>query len=223
MEDLRKKALLIDLDGTLINTLPDRITAVQFALKSLGLPKILDENVRYYIGDGVFNLSQRALLESLRDNPQLIDGKLIQALANCYESYYLEHICEDTVLYPTAKETLLQLREQGIPMGLITNKKNVLTHSLIQSLGIADLFNVVMAGEDGAHKPAPDLLNKAVERLGVSVSDVLMVGDSLDDYHASQSAQITMVGVSYGYRPLSNNDVPYLINAIEEILSIFIE
>lgn len=218
MKDCKVKAVLIDLDGTLVNTLPDRIAAIQYGLKSLDLPAIDDQNVQYYVGDGVWLLSERTLQESLANDPNRITDELIQALADEYEAYYLAHICEQTILSKGALELLDALKSNNIAIALITNKKNDLTDALLKSLGIYDYFDVIMAGQDGVHKPAPDLLLKALQVLNIEAKDAVMIGDSLDDREAAKLANIDMIGVSFGYRPLSKDDVPYLMNDLQEAL-----
>ncbi|MGL4674067.1 MAG: HAD family hydrolase, partial [Wohlfahrtiimonas sp.] len=106
----------------------------------------------------------------------------------------------------------------NIAIALITNKKNELTYALLKSLGVHEYFDVIMAGQDGAHKPAPDLLLKALQALNIEAKDAVMIGDSLDDREAARSANIDMIGVSFGYRPLSENDVPYLMDDLQEAL-----
>lgn len=218
MKDCKVKAVLIDLDGTLVNTLPDRIMAIQYGLKSLGLPAIDDHNVQHYIGDGVWLLAERTLQESLANDPNRITDELIQALADEYEDYYLAHICDATTLSKGALELLSALKEHNIAIALITNKKNELTHALLKSLDIHEYFDVIMAGQDGAHKPAPDLLLNALQMLNIEAKDAVMIGDSLDDREAARLANIDMIGVSFGYRSLSTSDVQYLMDDLQEAL-----
>ena len=213
MKDSKIKAVLIDLDGTLVNTLPDRIAAIQYGLKSLGLPAIDDKNVQHYIGDGVWLLAERTLQESLANNLDRITDELTQALADEYEAYYLAHICEQTILSKGALELLQALKKRNIWIALITNKKNELTDALLKSLGVYEYFDVIMAGQDGAHKPAPDLLLKALQTLNVDAKN------SLDDREAARLANIDMIGVSFGYRPLTKHDVTYLMDDLREALA----
>lgn len=219
MKDSKIKAVLIDLDGTLVNTLPDRIAAIQYGLKSLGLPAIDDKNVQHYIGDGVWLLAERTLQESLANNLDRITDELTQALADEYEAYYLAHICEQTILSKGALELLQALKKRNIWIALITNKKNELTDALLKSLGVYEYFDVIMAGQDGAHKPAPDLLLKALQTLNVDAKNAVMIGDSLDDREAARLANIDMIGVSFGYRPLTKHDVTYLMDDLREALA----
>lgn len=218
MKDCKVKAVLIDLDGTLVNTLPDRIAAIQHGLRGLDLPAIDDANVQSYIGDGVWLLSERTLQESLVNDPNRITDERIQALADEYEAYYLAHICEKTTLSKGALKLLNALKQNNIAIALITNKKNELTHALLKSLGIHEYFDVIMAGQDGAHKPAPDLLLKALKTLNVDAKDAVMIGDSLDDREAARLANIDMIGISFGYQPLTQNDVQYLMDDLQEAL-----
>ncbi len=218
MKDCTVKAVLIDLDGTLVNTLPDRIAAIEHGLRTLDLPAINDHNLQNYIGDGVWVLSKRTLRESLANDPDRITNELIEALADEYETYYLAHICEQTVLSKGALELLMALKSANIKIALITNKKNELTHALLKSLGIDEYFDVIMAGQDGKHKPAPDLLLKALQILNIESKDVVMIGDSLDDREAARLANVDMIGVSFGYRPLTNDDVKYLLDDLQEAL-----
>lgn len=219
MKDSKIKAVLIDLDGTLVNTLPDRIAAIQYGLKSLGLPAIDDKNVQHYIGAGVWLLAERTLKESLANNLDRITDELTQALADEYEAYYLAHICEQTILSKGALELLQALKKRNIWIALITNKKNELTDALLKSLGVYEYFDVIMAGQDGAHKPAPDLLLKALQTLNVDAKNAVMIGDSLDDREAARLANIDMIGVSFGYRPLTKHDVTYLMDDLREALA----
>jgi phosphoglycolate phosphatase len=166
----------------------------------------------------VWLLSERTLQESLANDLNRINNELIQALANEYEAYYLAHICEQTILSKGALELLDALKNNNIAIALITNKKNELTDALLKSLGIYDYFDVIMAGQDGAHKPAPDLLLKALQVLNIDAKDAVMIGDSLDDREAAELAKIDMIGVSFGYRSLNTNDVHYLMDDLQEAL-----
>lgn len=217
------KVLLVDLDGTLVNTLPDRISAINYMLTTLDFPKINETNVQSYIGDGVYILAQKTLKESLQATPEQITDALIQQAADLYEAYYLEHICIKSALYPNVLETLQKVSAQDIKIALITNKRSCHSKELIYALNLEQYFTVIMGGEDGAHKPAPDLLLHALKRMNVSPNEAIMVGDSLDDYNAATSAHISMIGVSYGYRPLVYNQVPILINNFAELIPYFIK
>ncbi len=214
--------LLIDLDGTLINTLPDRISAIQHMLTTLNLPPIKAENIQLYIGDGVYKLNQRVLAESLND-PNFCEETLIQKAIQLYESYYFDHICENSFLYPTALDTLVTLHDHGIQLALVSNKKTIHTQKIIQELNLSSLFSVILGGEDAAHKPKPDLLLLAMKHLKAIPQHTLMIGDSVDDITASKGAGINMIGVSYGYRPLNETLCPTLINSFSELIPILKE
>lgn len=223
MVQMKKRGLLIDLDGTLINTLPDRVVAIQYALKQMQLSAVQNDNIQHYIGHGVMNLSQQVLAESLQRPVDAIEKELIHSLAHHYEAYYLDNICDQTHLYHNALVLLQTLKARGVPIALITNKRNAHTLSLIRSLNIHQYFDVIMAGEDGVHKPSSDLLVKGCNHLKLQVDEVLMVGDSMEDYQAAQSAGILMVAVGHGYQSLTNQDVLYLIHDLIEILPYLVD
>lgn len=191
------RAVLFDLDGTLVHTGPDIAAAVNRMLADMGrgsypLARILD-----WVGEGAPRLVERALAEGRSGRPPAAD--LEQGLALFYD-YYAAGICVRSEPYPGARRILEALRSTGILTGCVTNKPARLSRSLLETLGLASMFDVVVGGDTLAFKkPRPEPILHACRLLGVLPAEAVYVGDSMTDCRAAQAAGTPMVAVTYGY------------------------
>ena len=191
------KAILFDLDGTLVDSLPDIIASVRLTEKELGLAGCSDEQVCHWIGNGAKVLIRRVLTGDMDSIPS--DAAMDEAFAVFMRHYAVQGI-KLTRLYPGAEDVLKKLRQQPVRIGLVTNKPKVITVELIKKLNIEHYFDVVLGGGDVANpKPHGEMLITAAEKLGVAVKDCLMVGDSSNDVQAARNADIPVVAVRGGY------------------------
>ncbi|HEV2112147.1 MAG TPA: phosphoglycolate phosphatase [Gammaproteobacteria bacterium] len=186
-----------DLDGTLVDSVPDIAFAVDQTLKELGLPPLGHEQVRGLVGDGVTRLLKRALTGERNGNP---DAKQLERAMALFRRAYSEHLCVDSRLYPGALD-LLNALQGRCRLACITNKSSVFTDPLLAALGVDRYFDLTVSGDTlPALKPDPRPLSYAAERFRLAPRDCCMVGDSRNDVLAAKAAGFRALALSYGYR-----------------------
>jgi phosphoglycolate phosphatase len=188
------KAVLFDLDGTLLDTLDDLAAAVNRALISLGCPAHSVEAYRTFVGDGAATLIRRALPKDAA--PSLHS----RALAAFVEDYR-EHMIVETAPYPGVPELLDALSSLGTPMAVVSNKPDAMTQTLRDELLGSWSFGFVAGQREGApKKPDPEIALQAARALGAEPSQCFFVGDSDVDITTGRRAGMIAVGVSWGFR-----------------------
>ena len=194
---LSARALLFDLDGTLADTAPDLTRALNRVLNSFDFPAVTVENTRNWIGNGIRRLLEQALAAEGKKkvSPEFVD----QGVA-LFEPFYAEMVWTDSVCYPGVVDGLAELRRMGYKMGCVTNKPRSCTGKLLEHSGLADFFEVVVAGDDLVEtKPAPAPLLHAADQLKVSPKDCVVIGDSRNDIDAARAAGMAVLAVTWGY------------------------
>ncbi|BDA83299.1 phosphoglycolate phosphatase, bacterial [Aureimonas sp. SA4125] len=190
------KAVLFDLDGTLIDSAPDIHASLNQTLESLGEPPFLLEAVVGMIGGGVPKLIERAYAALGKD----IDPASLDRVVDRFLAIYKPRATELTTLNAGASDTTRSLGESGMPIGVVTNKPEAETREILVHFGLADLMAIIVGGDAGPEKkPAPGLLLLACERLGLAPADVVFVGDSENDVDAAKAAGMAVVAVRGGY------------------------
>ncbi|MET0089419.1 MAG: phosphoglycolate phosphatase [Candidatus Thiodiazotropha sp.] len=193
----KPKMILIDVDGTLVDSVPDLAYCVDEMMQRLGRPAHGEDKVRDWVGNGVERLVRRALVGQLEGEPD--DADFDRAYPMFLE-LYAENTSQRSLLYPGIREGLDYLKAEGYRLGCVTNKAAQFTLPLLRDLGIHDDFEIIIAGDTLAKKkPDPLPLLHAAERLGVAPADALMVGDSQSDVKAARAAGFQIVCMSYGY------------------------
>lgn len=191
------RAIAFDLDGTLVDSVTDLAAAANVAREALGLAPLPPERVKSFVGDGVAVLVKRAITDDPTGEPSA--ESLEQALAS-FHAHYGEHLADHTRPYPGVIDGLQQFQAQGLPLAIVTNKPEHHTHKLLQHLGLAGFFRVVMGGDSlPTRKPAPEPLLAVAERLAVEPAELLMVGDSENDVLCARAAGCPVVVMRYGY------------------------
>ena len=189
--------VLIDLDGTLIDSVPDLAYCVDALMSQLGLPPRGEAKVRQWVGNGIERLVKRALLDQLDGEP---DQALLDKALSIYLALYKENLSKRSRLYPGVKEGLQFLHGAGYKLGCITNKAAAFTEPLLKDLGIYGYFRIVVSGDTlPVKKPDPLPLLHAAQFFKVEPSQALMVGDSISDVKAARAAGFQVICVSYGY------------------------
>jgi phosphoglycolate phosphatase len=189
--------VLIDLDGTLIDSVPDLAYCVDALMAQLGLPARGEAKVRQWVGNGIERLVKRALLDQLDGEP---DPALLAKALPIYLELYKENLSKRSRLYPGVKEGLQFLHDAGYKLGCITNKAAAFTEPLLKDLGIYDYFQIVVSGDTlPVKKPDPLPLLHAARFFKVEPSHALMVGDSISDVKAARAAGFQVICMSYGY------------------------
>ncbi len=193
----RPEMVLIDLDGTLVDSVPDLTFCVDEMMKELGMPNRGEARVRTWVGNGVERLVRRALTDSLDGEPE---DELFQRAYPIFLRLYAENTSGRSQLYPGVREGLDYLRSAGFKLGCVTNKAEQFTLPLLDDMGIRDYFAIVVSGDSLAEKkPHPLPLLHAAEFFGVEPANALMLGDSMSDVKAARAAGFNVVCMSYGY------------------------
>ncbi|TXH72999.1 MAG: phosphoglycolate phosphatase [Thiothrix sp.] len=198
MTRFQAKLVLIDLDGTLVDSVPDLAYSVDQTMLRLGLPLRGEAAVRTWVGNGVKTLVERALTNHLHQPAD--PNELEQALA-IFMAIYAENTSQRSRVYPGVLEGLDFLQAcQSLKLACVTNKAEQFTHKLLKDLGLFERFALVISGDTlPEKKPHPLPLLYAAEQLGVSASAAIMLGDSKSDVKAARAAGFKMIAVSYGY------------------------
>ncbi len=187
----RARAVLLDLDGTLLDTVADLAAAVDAMLVELGRTPIGESVVRNYVGKGARVLVRRALAGSL-DGP--CDEKVVDAAMPVFERHYARENGASARLYPNAVEGLDAMRAKGLALACVTNKPQPFTDALLSRTGLAPYFTAIVGADARlARKPDPASLLHACERLGIAPLQAVAIGDSMNDVQAARAAGIPVM------------------------------
>lgn len=187
------KAIVFDMDGTLLNTLQDLTNAVNVVLEKYGLPVKTTEEVCKVVGNGAGNLV-KGLLPDEEKHPQF------EAILEEYKVYYAEHCEEETRPYDGILELLQEVKKRGFQMAVVSNKPDGAVKVLAEKY-FDGCFQVAVGDQEGyQRKPAPDLVYKALEELKVSKEEAIYVGDSDVDLMTAMNAELPCVSVTWGFR-----------------------
>jgi phosphoglycolate phosphatase len=185
------KALVFDLDGTLIDSKRDLVLSVNATLRELGRAELAEDLVASYVGSGAPILISRALGGA----PQPDE---LQRALKFFLAHYEEHKLDFTKEYPGVRETLEQLH--GVPMAVLTNKPVNISVRIMEGLGLAQFFRAIYGGNSFAtKKPDPLGANTILEELGVSGEQAVMVGDSEVDVQTARNARMISAIVNFGF------------------------
>ena len=191
------RLIAFDLDGTLIDSAPDLVEAVNFALTKLDKPTHSQATIQQWIGNGADVLVKRALLNNWHV------GEIPEDFEEAFElfkTYYAEHDWVHSRLYDGVLETLDTLKSDGFKLACITNKTARFTNPLMETAGLASYFDFIASGDTFAEmKPNPLPLLETAKLLNVAPENAWMIGDSINDISAGKSAGFKTIAVSYGY------------------------
>jgi phosphoglycolate phosphatase len=194
---LNVKAVMLDLDGTLADTVADLAVATNEMLRALARPELPEPLIRTFVGKGIVKLVERALAGSLEGT--VPPAQLERALP-VFERCYAQANGSRSALFPGAIEGLEALRAMGLPLACVTNKAARFTAPLLERLGVAGYFAQVIAGDTlPQKKPDPQPLLHACRAFGVAPHEMLMIGDSVNDAAAARAAGCPVFCVTYGY------------------------
>ena len=193
----KPEMVLIDVDGTLVDSVPDLAYCVDEMLKAIDMPPHGEDEVRHWVGNGVERLVRRALIGQLDGEP---DDALFAKAYPIFMDLYKDNTSKRSELYPGVKEGMDYLRDAGYKLGCVTNKAAAFTHPLLKDLGLFDYFESVVSGDTlEKKKPDPLPLTYSAEKLGVLPENSLMLGDSMSDVKAARAAGFQIICMSYGY------------------------
>lgn len=187
------KAVLFDLDGTLLNTIDDLAAAGDHTLRALGLPTHSVAEYMGFVGNGIPKLIERMV-------PQPADPDTVRRAARIFDEYYQQHKEDATAPYPGIPELLDTLLHRGLRLAVLSNKKHEMTAPIIRHY-FGDRFCAVQGLTDGmAAKPDPAGAERLVAALGLPKNEILYVGDSDTDMQTARNAGLTACGVLWGFR-----------------------
>ena len=209
----RYKAVIFDLDGTLLDTLTDLAEGTNYALRINGFPERTLDEIRRFVGNGARKLIERAVP----------DGQVEEALEKVrqdFNVYYKIHCKDHTGPYPGIMEMLQELVQQGYSLGVVSNKPDFAVQELIPEY-FPDIFASISGERQGvAKKPAPDLIREAMKNLHADSSEAVYVGDSEVDLEAAANAGIPCISVAWGFKGrkfLEEQQAEMIIEAPAEI------
>lgn len=211
------KAVVIDLDGTLLDTAPDLADAAMAMAADLGLPAIELAEVKTYIGNGVSRLVKRVLTRDMHAEPEA--GLFARALP-LYEKHYGAGVSRKSRPFPGVVEGLEAFRASGVHLACITNKAERFTLPLLKDTGLYDYFELILSGDSlPEKKPSPLPLLHACTVFGCEPEELLLIGDSLNDTQAARAAGSPVFCVPYGYnrgRPVDELDLDAVVSSLAE-------
>ncbi|MGN0519576.1 MAG: HAD family hydrolase [Candidatus Fimenecus sp.] len=192
-----KKAIVFDLDGTLLNTLEDLADSTNYALRSCCLPERTLEEVRRFVGNGIRKLIERAV-------PANTPKNTIDECFTVFCAHYKQNMENKTAEYDGISDMLSVLFDAGYKMAIVTNKADFAAQALCSKLFGKYVKTVVGSVDSRPNKPAPDGVYYALEKMGVSKEEAVFVGDSEVDILTAKNADIDAIGVLWGFRDLTD-------------------
>ena len=203
MKTFQPKLIMIDVDGTLVDSVPDLAYCIDEMMQKLGLQKWGEAKVRQWVGNGIPKLVERALTGELEKRPikEVFDVAYLIFL-----DLYEDNTAQRSYLYDGVREGLDYLKSQGYQLGCVTNKSEQFTHPLLKVLGIFNDFKIIISGDTLAkRKPDPMPLLYCAEHFNLKPEECLMLGDSVSDVKAARAAGFDIICMSYGYN--HGNDI----------------
>lgn len=197
MQDI--STFIFDLDGTLVDSVPDLAHALNATLHDMGLPNYPETTIRHWVGNGARMLVERGLSGSTsishgQSNPQ------INAALDKFLAHYRALVCQYSALYKGVFDTLATLKRKQYNLALVTNKPEEFIPPILNAYSLNDMFLVTLGGDSlPEKKPSPMPLLHVSDTLNVAPETCIMVGDSKNDILAAQAANMKSVGLTYGY------------------------
>ena len=210
------KAVIFDLDGTLLNTLDDLANAVNYGLSQNGFPTHETEKYKMFVGNGTDMMITRALPENKRD------GETLDKVRKLYFEYYNAHSGEFTRPYDGIPELLNSLKARGLKLSVVSNKIDFMVQLVVKEY-FGDVFDFITGQADGVKpKPDPSMVFGAMKALDVEPQECIFVGDSGVDAETGKNSGSFMVGVLWGFRgeqELRENGAKAVITKPEQLLN----
>lgn len=214
------KAVMFDLDGTLVHTAPEIAFALNEMLAALELPQLPQQQIEGYIGEGAQMLIRRCVTAHMQQVP---DDALFEQAQALFFAHYADNVTQSKP-YEGVVETLAALQDKGLKLACVTNKPEKFTIPLLDKSGLLDFFEVVVCGDTlPKKKPDPIQLRYICAKFNVLEAEAILVGDSLIDVAAAHAAGCYIVTVPYGYnqgKPIDHSLVDETITSLSELLDL---
>lgn len=210
------KSLILDLDGTLIDSVPDVCIALNHALAGKGYRSTTPDQIKTMVGGGARVLVEKAI-EAVGGNADHVD-----VVSQDFKDYYSAHPVDQTVIYPGVVETLEKLAADGYKLGICTNKPEATTFPVLDALNLSRFFPVVLCGDTRPYrKPDKCHVLDVIDGLEGNRKDAVFIGDSETDVAAAKNAEIPIILVTYGYLqdPLIKRNADRVIISFGELTS----
>lgn len=212
------KLVIFDLDGTLLNTIDDLASSTNYALRQYGYPEHELAQYRFFVGNGITKLIERAL------PPEARKEEIILKLRKEFVTYYQQHKTDLSSPYPGIPELLHELQQRGILLAVASNKYHQGTTELVRHFFGEKLFTVVLGQQEHIPvKPNPSIVHEILQQTRIDPSQTLYIGDSGVDMQTAKNSHLTSIGVTWGFRSrqeLEENGACHIIDKPEEVLSI---
>lgn len=212
-----KNTAVFDMDGTILNTLDDLMDSTNFALKNNGLKERSLEEIRFFVGNGIQKLIERAV-------PQGTSKEVFEKVFADFKSHYKIHCADKTSYYDGIPSVIQTLRKMGVKTAVVSNKADFAVQELVE-VYFKGLFDVALGEKTGvSKKPSPDMVNVALSVLGVEKEAAFYIGDSDVDFETAKNSSLDFIGVSWGFRGrkfLENLGAKNIIDSPEELLNFF--
>lgn len=217
--------VMFDLDGTLVETAPEIMDAVNDTLASFALPLVTQQQVNDWIGHGTLSLLIQALAFSTNSTPEAVRANPnLPAMVESYNQHYNARCGTNSRLYPGVQQALDGLRAQGVKLAVVTNKESRYTDVVMQAHGLHACVDMVISGDTlTSKKPNPAGIESCLAQFGVRPERALFVGDSSIDVATARNAGITVWVLPYGYnmgQPIEVCDADRLITTCAELLAL---
>lgn len=213
---MKLKAVIFDLDGTILDTLEDLKNSVNFALSKNGLPVRTIDEIRAFVGNGIRLLIERAV-------PENTDSGVVDRCFEDFKAHYKEHSADNTKPYEGIIALLDELKSQGVKLAVVSNKADFAVQALVEEY-FQDLFDFAVGEREGIRrKPCPDSVNEAIKVLDASPDEVVYVGDSEVDIETSRNAGVKCVAVTWGFRDkdvLESLSPEYIIDKPSQLMEL---
>jgi phosphoglycolate phosphatase len=194
-----KKLIIFDLDGTLIDSVPDLAISVNLMLKELKHTEFDENTIRQWVGNGALTLVKRALSQSVNIDEKL-DSKVVDNALKIFLKIYSQNLAVSTITYPNVATTLKALKEKGYTLAIVTNKPFEFVEPLLNKLELNNIFKHILGGDSlKEKKPSPMPLLHVCKEFKVSVEESIMIGDSKNDILSANACNMQSIGVTYGY------------------------
>ena len=214
------KAILFDLDGTLVETAPDLMSAHNHVMEKYGFEKKPLSDIRYLAGRGAATMLMRSANSRNTKTENKIDEKTQKEMTSEFIDFYSKNICKGSIINPGVIDYLKWCKDQKIHLAVCTNKMEHLAIKLLKEIKLYDYFDFI-AGADtfNYRKPDPQHITSILEILNIPIENSIMIGDSETDAEASKSAKVKFILVKGGYTEKNYDQIfhDHLVDTFEEI------